>query len=205
MKACWAWTSKNCRLCEGQGERRRRVQRVLLTETDTSASSSVFRIRSRPGRGTWVSCRRHRVSFGLLVKRGKTRLLSKYHLESLNYHEPTSCDSPKKLRTTSSPFPLRSPARTLVSESSPPLPSVALWMSVAKKHTEESTRGSKAARKAWQLSQLGARRRSRRALTRWPPRHMPVAAMRPLQLGSEVNRSTERVQSSSYPATSFSA
>lgn len=51
-------------------------------------------------------------------------------------------------------------------------------MSVAKKQTDERTLGSNAARKA-----------------RCPPRHMPVAAMRPLQFGRETRRSTESVAS----------
>lgn len=41
-------------------------------------------------------------------------------------------------------------------------------------------------------------------LTRWPPRHIPVAAIRPLQLGKETSRSTECVASSSYASTVFS-
>lgn len=48
--------------------------------------------------------------------------------------------------TTSSPLPVSSPLRTLISESSLfPLPKVAEWMSVPKKHTEDRTRGSNAA------------------------------------------------------------
>jgi hypothetical protein len=51
-----------------------------------------------------------------------------------------------KARTTNSPFPLRSPLRTLSRESSfLPFPNVAPWMSVAKKHTEAKTRESNAA------------------------------------------------------------
>lgn len=48
--------------------------------------------------------------------------------------------------TTNSPFPVSSPFRTFINESSfSPFPNVALWMSVAKKHTDESTRESNAA------------------------------------------------------------
>lgn len=54
------------------------------------------------------------------------------------------CGSIRK-RTTSSPLPVSSPARTFANESSPPLPSVALCISVAKKHTVDRTRGSNAA------------------------------------------------------------
>ena len=51
-----------------------------------------------------------------------------------------------QLLTTSSPLPFRSPLRTLARVSSfLPFPSVALWISVAKKQTEDKTRGSKAA------------------------------------------------------------
>ena len=50
------------------------------------------------------------------------------------------------MRTTSSPFPVKSPLRTLISVSSfLPLPREAPWTSVAKKHTDAKTRGSKAA------------------------------------------------------------
>lgn len=49
-------------------------------------------------------------------------------------------------RTTTSPLFVSSPARTRASELSVlPFPSVALWMSVAKKQKDASTRGSKAA------------------------------------------------------------
>ena len=48
--------------------------------------------------------------------------------------------------TTTSPFPVRFPLRTLIKVSSLfPFPSVALWISVAKKQTEVRTLASKAA------------------------------------------------------------
>lgn len=40
---------------------------------------------------------------------------------------------------------------------------------------------------------------------RCPPRHIPVAAIRPVQLASEDNTSTASVQSSSYASSFFSA
>ena len=78
-------------------------------------------------------------------KRRTAYLLSKYHLRRIDVNPVAHIKTVMFARTTSSPFPVSPPARTRVSESSPFLPSVAPWISVAKKQTAERTRGSKAA------------------------------------------------------------
>ena len=97
-------------------------------------------MRSRPARGTCVSSTIHQLS---IKGRNKddTHLLSEDHL---GQHLLSGDNLMAAVLTTSSPF--MSPFRARSSESSLlSFPRAELWMSVAKKHTEESTLGSKAA------------------------------------------------------------
>jgi hypothetical protein len=101
----------------------------IRTEAVILASSSVFRMRSLPPRGTWVSCvaERKRLVREIAIK-------IQYDLTCL----------PNII--TNSPFPFKSPFWTRSSVSSfLPFPSEVLCMSVAKKQTEERTRWSNAA------------------------------------------------------------
>jgi hypothetical protein len=82
-------------------------------------------------------------SVPITIRKGKcggAYLLPKYHLKPIDVNPVAHIMTAMFARTTSSPFPVSSPARTRVSESSPPLPSVAPWISVAKKQTAERTR-----------------------------------------------------------------
>ena len=96
-------------------------------------------------RNVGVLANNARLPLPIATESGTAYLLSKYHLKPIDVNHVAHIKTAISARTTSSPFPVSSPARTRASESSPPFPSVAPWISVAKKQTAERTRGSKAA------------------------------------------------------------
>jgi hypothetical protein len=114
------------------------------TETGMFESSSVLRMRSRPARGTCVSCWRPSTT---VLRRHAAQALACLPKIICSHGQAPLKHTHGEKHTTSSPLLFRSPSRTRASESSP-APSVALCTSVAKKQTDESTRRSNAARNA---------------------------------------------------------
>ena len=124
------------------------ICQTTRTEHATLASSSVFRMKSRPARGTWVS---FTIQLAWATSRpNEERYVPAFQISSRMFVVRWRQRDEKQVPTTSSP--LISPFRTRSSESSfLPFPRVAPWMSVANQHTEDSTLGSKAACETSQL------------------------------------------------------